>query len=104
MDASSFSFTADDLYLGTPGHYEKVDAKLSVQGGNSMYYTMACGGKIELPYGYGGPNGETPTYDGQNLKYLDVESGEDPATFGPDLSSDLKVREPFPPAPPKPRR
>lgn len=80
----------DELYLGTPGNFQKLDARKTVQGGNSMYYQMADGTPIALPYGMGGPrHGEPPMFGKQELVYLQT-TDRNPATFG--LT--------FPPAPP----
>ncbi len=72
----------NELYIGTPGPFEKVDAQLYVQGGNSMYYRTPDGQQIDLPYGYGGPNHETPSFKGEYIAYIKVEKNGDPAQFG----------------------
>ena len=72
----------NELYIGTPGNFEKVDAQLYVQGGNSMYYRTPDGQKIDLPYGYGGPNHETPSFKGEYIGYVKVNGNGDPAQFG----------------------
>ncbi len=87
----------NELYLGTPGNFEKLDAKLFVQGGNSMYYKLATGESINLPYGYGGPNHEVPTFAGEPMKYLDVRAGEDPAKLGLNLKGGVTPLDPFSP-------
>lgn len=71
-----------ELYIGTPGNFEKVDAQLVVQGGNSMYYRTPAGEDISLPYGYGGPNHETPSFKGEYIAYIKVSGDGDPAQFG----------------------
>lgn len=71
----------NELYIGTPGNFEKVDAQLYVQGGNSMYYRTPAGEQIDLPYGYGGPNNETPSFKGEYIAYIKL-NGNDPAQFG----------------------
>ncbi|MDE1153440.1 MAG: hypothetical protein PW788_12960 [Micavibrio sp.] len=91
-------FNRNELYIGTPGNYAKVDASLAVQGGNSMYYRTPDGGSIDLPYSYGGPGrNDVPTFKGEELKYLNVESGADPAKFGLQLDGGVKHLDPFSP-------
>ncbi len=100
-------FNENQLYLGTPGNYTKLDAELKVQGGNSMYYKTATGESIDLPYGYGGPGpGNVPKFDGEELSYLDVGAGSDPAKLGLDLSPGIAHLNPFSPqlTAPKPQR
>lgn len=88
----------NELYLGTPGAYTKLDAKLYTQGGNSMYYRDADGGQINLPYGLGGPRaGEPPTYKGEMLAYVAVDRSADPAQFGLDVFTGIKHLTPFSP-------
>jgi hypothetical protein len=73
----------NELYLGTPGNYQKLDARLMAQGGCSMYYEMVSGEKIDLPYSFSGPKrGEMPTFNGEEMMYMNVESGADPAQLG----------------------
>lgn len=95
----------NELYLGKPGSYEKLDARLAAQGGCSMYYKAASGETIQLPWGYGGPNHETPTFGEQELVYnLKYKTGSDPATAGLDLSGGIVALNPFSPGlPAKPQ-
>ena len=89
-------FNKNELYLGTPGNYEKVDAQLQAQGGNAMYYRTPEGESIDLPYGYGGPGrDDIPKYKGEELKYLDVQPGASPAKFGLDLAPGVRHLDPF---------
>lgn len=83
------------LYIGTPGQYEKVDAQLTIQGGGSKYYRTPDGGQINLPYGYGGPNGEIPTFKGEPMNYIPVNDNGNPAQFGLELAEGLKHLTPF---------
>lgn len=86
----------NELYLGTPGNYEKVDAHLVAQGGNSMYYKTAAGEDIELPYGFGRPGrDDIPKFNGEELTYLPVEPGADPAKFGLALAPGVVHLDPF---------
>lgn len=86
------------LYLGTPGNYQKLDARLYVQGGNSMYYRDSDGGEIALPYSYGGPrHGELPTYKGEELNYVSLKQNGDPAEFGLVLADKQAHLSPFHP-------
>jgi len=87
----------NELYIGTPGNFEKVDAQLYVQGGNSMYYRTPEGEKIDLPYGYGGPNGEAPSFKGEFLAYIKVNDNGDPAQFGLEIKRGIKHLSPFSP-------
>lgn len=87
----------NELYIGTPGNFTKVDAQLYVQGGNSMYYRTPEGEQIDLPYGFGGPrHGEIPTFKGEPLIYIDTKDGN-PAQFGLDLARGVKHLNPFSP-------
>lgn len=86
----------NELYIGTPGNFEKVDAFLYVQGGCSMYYKMPSGNTIELPWGMGGPNHENPKYAGQELMWdLRIKTGADPASIGLELAAGVKHLSPF---------
>jgi hypothetical protein len=99
----------DQLYLGKPGNYQKLDAELTLIGGSSKYYRLADGGNIGLP-------GRTtldegPTFKGERLVYLDIRGAEDPARFGLSLPAGLKAQSPFSeppsdsePSKPAPRR
>ena len=95
----------NELYLGKPGSYEKLDAQLQAQGGCSMYYKAATGENIHLPWGYGGPNHETPTFGEQDLVYnLKIKTGADPKEAGLDLTDGLLALNPFSPGlPAKPQ-
>lgn len=86
-----------DLYLGTPGNYEKMDAQVVLQGGSSLYYKTGDGKSIALPWGMGGPNGELPTFDGEPLNYVSNKSGEDPAKYGLTLPGRVAHLNPFSP-------
>ncbi len=86
------------LYLGTPGNYEKLEAKLHIQGGNSMYYRDTDGGMIELPWGMGGPrHGEMPKFKGETLNYVEVGPKGDPAQFGLSVAGKPAHLSPFHP-------
>jgi len=87
----------NELYIGTPGSFEKVDAEMYVQGGNSMYYRTPAGEEINLPYGYGGPNGEAPSYKGELLAYIQVKDNGNPAQFGLDIKRGIQHLSPFSP-------
>lgn len=103
---------AHDMYIGTPGNYEKVDAQLYVQGGNSLYFKTPQGEKIDLPYGFGEPRfGEPPIYKGEELSYVRMQQNGNPAEFGLALSTGRPHLSPFhplleqpasPPTAPKP--
>ena len=95
----------NELYIGKPGSYEKLDATLQAQGGCSMYYKAASGETIHLPWGYGGPNHETPTFGDQELLYnLKYKTGSDPSAAGLDLSGGIVALTPFSPGlPAKPQ-
>lgn len=87
----------NDLYLGTPGNYKKLDAHVICQGGNSMWYKMATGESIDLPYGYGGPKkGEVPMYNGEELTYKEVKTHK-PEEFGLVVSAGKPHLDPFSP-------
>lgn len=87
----------NELYMGTPGNFEKVDAKPEVQGGNSMYYKLTSGGTVELPYGFGSPrHGENPKFDGEELTYI-TAFDRDPATYRLNLPSRPTHLDPFSP-------
>lgn len=93
------TFNTNTLYLGTPGNYQKLDAQLHVQGGNSMYYRDADGGEIALPYGFGEPRfGEPPVYKGEELNYVRMKQNGDPAEFGLELKKGIVHLSPFHPA------
>ena len=86
------------LYIGTPGNYQKMDARLNVQGGNSMYYKDSDGGDIALPWGFGEPRyGEMPKFKGEELNYVAVKQNGDPAEFGLVLADKQKHLSPFHP-------
>lgn len=88
-----------DLYIGTPGNYEKVDARLAIQGGNSLYFQTPQGERIDLPYSFGGPrHGELPTYKGEELNYVTLRQNGDPGEFGLDLKKGMTHLSPFHPA------
>ncbi|MDE2337330.1 MAG: hypothetical protein KGL10_08455 [Alphaproteobacteria bacterium] len=88
----------NELYLGTPGNYEKVDAKCVLQGGCSMYYQTPAGERIDLPYGMGGPlQNDSPKFKGEKLEYIDVKSDGNPAEFGLELASKIVPLDPFSP-------
>lgn len=91
-------FNKNELYLGTPGHFQKLDARHVAQGGNSMYYALPDGGKISLPYGYGGPGrGDIPQFKDEVLTYRnDYKTGDDPAKVGLNLGTGIKHLAPFP--------
>ena len=92
----------NELYLGTPGgQYEKLDAHLYVQGGCSMYYKFPDGATVELPWGFGGPNHETPKFKGEAMAYVTQRSGEDPMKYGLDLSGGVAHISPFTPGLPQ---
>lgn len=94
-------FNENTLYLGKPGAYEKLDAQLQAQGGNSMYYKTAAGDSIELPYSFGGPGrNDVPKFNEEVLTYLNVEGRQDPEKFGLDLSGGIRHLDPFTPAKP----
>lgn len=83
------------LYLGTPGNYQKLDAHLHIQGGNSMYYKDSDGGTIELPWGMGGPrHGELPKFKGEEMNYVSMK-GHDPEEFGLTLPPKQAHLSPF---------
>jgi len=85
------------LYIGKPGSFEKVDATGTIQGGGSKYYKHnKTGGTIALPYGLGGPNGEIPTFDGEEMNWIKIDS-HDPAKFGLVLPQGVKHLDPFSP-------
>lgn len=84
------------LYIGTPGNFTKVDAEGTVQGGGSRYYKLKNGGEIALPYGYGGPNGEIPTFDGEEMNWIKIQS-DDPARIGLVFPEGIKHLDPFSP-------
>lgn len=87
-----------ELYLGTPGNFEKLDAHLVAQGGCSMYYKLATGESIELPWGLGGMrHGEPPVFAGEELTYLNVPPGSDPAKFGLTFPAKATPLNPFSP-------
>lgn len=87
-----------DMYIGTPGNYEKVDARLAVQGGNSLYFQTPQGERIDLPYSFGGPrHGELPTYKGEELNYVTLRQNGDPAEFGLELKKGMAHLSPFHP-------
>ncbi len=91
-------FDKRELYLGTPGNYKKLDAKLLAQGGCSMYYKTRGGVEISLPYSYGGPGTkDIPVAGGEILKYLNVAPGTDPAELGLVLPPRVKAPDPFSP-------
>lgn len=91
-------FNRNELYLGTPGNYEKLDAQLQAQGGNSMYYKLASGESIELPYSFGGPGrNDVPKFGDQELKYLDVKSGDKPEKYGLTIKPGVTPLTPFSP-------
>lgn len=80
----------NELYLGTPGHYTRLDASPVASLGNYRIYETAEGTVIRLPHylrvspslGQAtGPKDE-PSFGGQKLEYLDVEPGADPKAFG----------------------
>jgi len=98
-------FNENTLYIGKPGAYEKLDAKLHAQGGNSMYYKTAAGDSIELPYSFGGPGrNDIPKFNDEVLNYLNVEGRQDPKSFGLDLSGGIRHLDPFtPPSPAAPK-
>lgn len=88
-----------DMYIGRPGNYEKVDAQLYVQGGNSLYFQTPQGEKIDLPYGFGEPRfGEPPVYKGEELTYVRMKQNGDPAEFGIELKKGITHLSPFHPA------
>ncbi len=86
-----------ELYLGKDGDFKKLDAIPTLQGGGSKYYKLTTGEQIALPYGYGGPNGEIPTFNGEELIWLNVKSGEDPAKFGLKIEAGVAPLDPFSP-------
>ena len=91
-------FNSNTLYLGTPGNYEKLQAKKVAQGGSSMYYRDIDGGDIALPWGMGEPRyGELPTYKGEELNYVKVSQKGDPAEFGLSVAAKLVHLSPFHP-------
>lgn len=107
-------FNENVLYVGTPGNYQKLDAQLHVQGGNSMYYRDTDGGEIALPWGFGEPRyGELPNFKGEELNYVSMKQNGDPAEFGltvagkpvhlspfhPLLAQDSAPAQPKPPTP-----
>ena len=94
----------NELYLGKPGSYEKLDATLQVQGGCSMYYKTAKGDSIALPYGMGGPGyDDIPKFNEEELTYVNVRPGQPPDKFGLDLSSGIRHLDPFSPEVAAPR-
>jgi hypothetical protein len=87
----------NELYLGVLGNYEKLDAQLQVQAGGDMYYEMATGEFIELPYGLYGPRpDDTPTFNGEELEYL-IDVSDKPAAFGLELPPAVAHLNPFSP-------
>ncbi len=93
----------NELYLGSPETgYEKVDARLHVQGGNSLYYKTPAGENIDLPYSFGGPrHGEPPMYKGIELSYIDVKGNGEPAQFGLNFNDGHTPLNPFSPGLPQ---
>ena len=86
-----------DLYLGTPGNYEKLDAQVVLQGGSSLYFKTGDGKRIALPWGMGGPNGELPSFDSEPLNYVSSKSGEEPSKYGLTLPGRAEHLNPFSP-------
>lgn len=86
-----------ELYIGTPGSYQRVDAKQTLQGGSSMWYKTADGVTIALPSSFDGPpHGKMPMYGDEVLNY--VSKGEDdPAKFGFTVAEPVKPLNPFSP-------
>lgn len=84
-----------ELYIGTPGNYQRVDAQQTIQGGNSLYYKTADGVKISLPWSFGGPpDDEMPMYGDEVLNYAS-RGNDDPAKFGFVVPEPVKPLDPF---------
>lgn len=89
-------FMRHELYIGTPGNFEKLDAKLVGASGNNRSYRLSAGGSVELPWGAVGPSLELPSFNGEKLQYMNFYIGENPAKFG--LEVDMpKPLNPFSP-------
>lgn len=98
------------LYIGTPGNYEKVDARLHAQGGSTMIYRLGTGGTVYLPWSFGGPpHGEKPKFEETELSYLHnptaesigftLDQGIAPLTpFSAEVLKNAASRGPKPPA------
>ncbi len=86
----------DQLYIGTPGNFTKLDARKVAQGGNSMYYQTATGENIELPWSVGGASpGQFPKFGDETLNYMDVPTGAPPSAVGLDILGGVKALDLF---------
>jgi hypothetical protein len=80
---------------GKPGAYEVIELSGGVQGGNSLYFTAKSGEEIRLPYGFGGPNNESPSYGGRFLQYLDPRGNHTLASLGVPVKANPPHLDPF---------
>lgn len=86
----------DELYIGTPGNYTKVDATLEIQGGSEKYYRTADGGMIAL-VGHGFFNAKKPKFKDEEMTWVN-NPDSNPASFGLDLPErDVTPLNPFSP-------
>ncbi len=86
-----------ELYIGTPGNYQRVDARQTLQGGSSMWYQTADGVTISLPWSFDGPpQGEMPMYGDEMLNYVST-GRDDPAKFGFVVPEPVNPLDPFSP-------
>lgn len=74
-----------ELYLGTPGNFQKLDVKLAGRQGNSRIYELPDGERIDLPWTAAGPGLEPPVFKGVTLQYLNFYTGDAPAKYGLDI-------------------
>ncbi len=83
------------LYGGTEGNLEPLTNSY-VQGGNSFYFSLDDGTRVELPYSLGGPrHDEPPKYGDKLMAYLNVEDSEDLAAFGIEKDAPDPHLDPF---------
>jgi hypothetical protein len=73
------------LYMVENGIATKLEIEDGIQGGNSFYFNLKDGTRVELPYGMGGPKpGEKPTFGDLVMQYIELKDDErnDLARFG----------------------
>lgn len=90
----------DALLLGTPGAYRTLEIAGGIQGGNSHYFTLTDGTRVELPRAFGGGTrpGEFPKFGADIITYLPQEGGEkDFVTYGLAIEKPAPHLDPFSP-------